>query len=444
MSFARRRLHSTTFYRPEMAYNGYTLFTPMALSIPGTDYDAISRQTSTAWLVDMEGNIVHSWQLPGKVRMHAELLPNGNLLCAVDDPGIPKGHLQLPFSGPELFEIDWDGNIVWKYHNLMMECHDRARLKNGNTLIIQYYEIPKEIAAKVKGGVPGSEKDGIMWGYALKEINPEGKVVWDWLPHEHLDFELDAITPLCPRYLWPGFNSIDELPDGDIIACSFHTSNLYIISKETGEVKWRWGQNKISFPHDPHMLSNGNIIVLDNGRFHTDVYFPPDFSRIVEVNPATNEIEWVYKAGNPVDFYTTYIGGCQRLPNGNTLICEGAMGRFFEVSPKGELVWEYINPFYAQAGGNFGLNNSVYRCFRYGPDHPALQGKILDPQKYQAWNKLYAGNFFGKTSGHNGSYLPAAKGCGKMVQNYQNYQPGASSFDAREDKVVSKLKNLGY
>jgi hypothetical protein len=82
------------------------------------------------------------------------------------------------------------------------------------------------------------------------------------------------------------------------------------------------------------------------------------------------------------------ISGAERLPNGNTLICEGAKGRVFEVTATHEIVWEYVNPFFA-SNLRFGDRvNFVFRAHRYGPDHPALQGKDLDPDRYARYNNL--------------------------------------------------------
>ncbi len=388
MSHARRSMHSVTRYEPHKTYNGFTLFSPMT-EVPGN-----------VWLIDMQGRLVHRWQIPGWIRMHPVLLPNGNILF-----GLYTGKGAIPESewvGGDVVEMDWDGNIVWKYADPYMDTHDRFRMKNGNTLIYRYVKVPKRIAAKVKGGVPGTELNGDIWGYAVQEISPEGKAVWEWITYEHLDPELDGIAPLTKywRWMWPGWNSIVECPDGNIMACSFATSNLLIIDKSTGDIKWRWGQDEISFPHNPSMLDNGNVLVLDNGRYHLNLW-PPDYSRVIEVNPSTNEIEWEYREDNPVDFYTTFIGGCQRLPNGNTLVCEGAMGRFFEVTPRGEIVWEYVVPFYAArrvgAIGDiaYGLTNATYRCTRYGPDYPGLQGKKLTTEKLELWNQLYGPDALG-------------------------------------------------
>jgi hypothetical protein len=68
-----------------------------------------------------------------------------------------------------------------------------------------------------------------------------------------------------------------------------------------------------------------------------------------------------------LSFFSSYISGVQRLPNGNTLICEGLTGRIFEVTPGREIVWEYISPHFHPMQV-FGVSNAVFRAFRYGPE----------------------------------------------------------------------------
>ena len=446
MSFARRALQSVTLYRPDKTYNGFTLFTPMTGS------------PSNTWLIDMQGRLLHRWKLAGWVRMQAVLLPTGNLLYAIWNPEGP--FREVPFAGGEIVEADWDGNIVWRYSEPYMDSHDWVRMKNGNTLIQKYMPVPKDIAAKVKGGIPRSEREGVMWGYCLQEITPDKKVAWEWLSYEHLDPELDALTPLCPRCFWPLWNSLVELPDGNIMTCSPYTDNITMIDKTTGDIKWRWGKAIISFAHNPSLLDNGNILLFDNGRYGPT----PTHSRVIEVNPSTNQIEWEYKADNPVDFYSNYIGGCERLPNGNTLICEGSMGRLFEVTANGEMVWEYIVPFYARhavagwGGIDIGMSNSTFRTHRYGPDYPGLQGNKLTPEKLDLWNRLYGPEAFG-TVGRPfwpgmGAISVAKKGEPlekKEVEAEEEPKPSAArprgeipSATQKEEKVRSRLERLGY
>lgn len=78
-------------------------------------------------------------------------------------------------------------------------------------------------------------------------------------------------------------------------------------------------------------------------------------------------LDWTYVAPNPPDFFSEHISGAGRLPNGNTLICEGSPGHFFEVQLDGTVVWDF--------DGNAG----VFRAYRYGPDYPGFEGIDLTP-----------------------------------------------------------------
>ncbi len=112
------------------------------------------------------------------------------------------------------------------------------------------------------------------------------------------------------------------------------------------------------------------------------------------MDPSNNEVAWEYSGDPLISFYSYHISGAERLPNGNTLITEGAPGRIFEVTHNKEIVWEYINPFRSNGGGGGGGNaaNSVFRAHRYGPDHPGLQGRDLDPSRFANINRMYGGS----------------------------------------------------
>jgi len=306
----------------------------------------------------------------------------------------------------------------------------------------------------VQGGIPPQKILGMdlpLHGNVIQEITPQGKVAWEWIGYKHFDPVLDCFAPLQLRLAWVGLNSLEELPNGDIMLCSFGCDNLFIIDRSSGDIKWRWGKGFISMPHNPTMLDNGNILVLNNNRYNVD-YFPPEGSRVVEVNPATNEIEWEYRPENPVDFVTTYIGGCERQPNGNTLICEGGMGRFFEVNTTGEIVWEYIVPFYNHRDtlSPYGLSNCTFRCHRYDPDYPGLQGKQLDPDKLDMWNRLYGPEAFkpyGPASGYTAQTLVEGKASSEIATDQSAPAPAARPTAGNPDKkkkMESRMKRLGY
>jgi hypothetical protein len=102
------------------------------------------------------------------------------------------------------------------------------------------------------------------------------------------------------------------------------------------------------------MVDDGNILIFDNGTYR-------GYSKAVEVDPETDEIVWEYEDGD--NFYSPFRSGVQRLPNGNTLICESDSGRIFEVTPEGEVVWDYWSPFLGQGEAHQGRH--VYRATRY-------------------------------------------------------------------------------
>jgi hypothetical protein len=105
-------------------------------------------------------------------------------------------------------------------------------------------------------------------------------------------------------------------------------------------------------------------LIFDNGPDRLDQVFP--FSRVIEVNPANNGIAWKYQEALADNFYSSRISNAQRLPNGNTLINEGLFGRFFEVTPHSEVVWEYVNPYFVPASRPApAQTNSVFRAYRY-------------------------------------------------------------------------------
>jgi len=68
------------------------------------------------------------------------------------------------------------------------------------------------------------------------------------------------------------------------------------------------------------------------------------YSRILEIDPPAKKTVWQYQADPLEEFFSVNRGGCQRLPNGNTLITESNEGRVFEIAQTGEVVWEFYNP----------------------------------------------------------------------------------------------------
>jgi len=330
--------------------------------------------------------------MPTSPRNHAVLLPNGHLLYAARAPLPPVSDMSVPRHwgvGGGIIEVDWEDNLVWKYVD-KRQSHTFYRMKNGNTMFPRFQVVPDETAVRVKGGILGTEDRGKMWTDGLHEVTPDGEVVWKWSAADHLDPNVHAMCPLSYRGDWTHMNSCEELPDGNILISCRNIDTIFIIDKGTGNIKWEWGPGEISHQHAPTVLDNGNILLFDNGAHRQDGSLI-SYSRVVEINPVTNKIVWEYKGDPPQSYYSALISNCQRLPNGNTLICEGLKGRVFEVTRDGEVVWQYTNPFYAPDPykPHWGCSNSLFGAYRYMPDYPGLKGKDLNPGNLAWVNGVY-------------------------------------------------------
>ena len=247
---------------------------------------------------------------------------------------------------------------------------------------------------------------------AIYEVTPKGDIIWRWVAGDHLDefgwtaeelalvratkaisyLTINVMKPLGPNR-WFGAGDARFNPDNIIIG-SRQANIIAIIDKGTGKIVWRLGPDyppaapgprklpapvdQISGQHDPQIIPEGlpgagNLLIFDD---QGEAGYPPaklNFtggSRILEIDPVKKQIVWEYSAsdtGRPEwTFYSSFISNVRRLPNGNTFIDEGMNGRFFQVTPAGEIVWEYVSPYFGEApfgpGGKAVVTNWVYRA----------------------------------------------------------------------------------
>ena len=226
-------------------------------------------------------------------------------------------------------------------------------------------------------------------------------------------------------------NGIAYNAELDQIALSIHAfSEIWIIDHSTtteeakgstggksgkgGDLLYRWGNpraywqgseddRQLFSQHDVNWIPRGypgagHLTVFNNGRDRPD---GENYSSIIEFIPpvdgsgqyvrAAGEAfgpsvaAWTYTAEKNTDFYSSFISGARRLPNGNTLICDGEHGTLFEVTPGGKTVWKYVNLVsMPERGGMRGpggrsLRNAVFKVHRYGLDFAGLAGRDLTP-----------------------------------------------------------------
>ncbi len=345
-------------YDPEKAYPGFTLFAPL------TGGGLIE-------LIDMQGAVAHSWKMPYSPGLYGYLTERGTLFYngkVPDEEGSERFIAEKGWKAGAALEVDWDGNVLWEL-NQPDHHHDGVLLRNGNVLLLCLGEVPQEINQALQVGRPGPPHEGPMYADYLVEMARDGEVVWEWHSWEHLDPRIDKpIFPQDDREEWTHGNTVAEMPDGHILISLRDLNTIAIIDRATGDFRWRYGPGMLAQQHAPAPLDSGHILVFDNGTHRTDSFMP--YSRVLEIDPETSEVVWSYEEQQNVDFFSPHLSSAQRLPNGNTLICEGTFGRFLEVTAEGETVWEYVNPHFNHPPGkpDKPIRNAVFRAYRYSPD----------------------------------------------------------------------------
>ena len=330
----------------------------------------------------------------------------------------------------EFIQEGWDGQEEWSFTNwdddgtgIMMSRQHHDFQREGNP--VGYYAPGQEFVDQGETLILGHKSKVIpetgreVEDDAIYEVDWNGNLSgFEWYAADHFNeygFDESAEEELKGSGGWLHLNSMSLLGEnhwydetGDerfnpenIIICSRHANFIAIISRATGNIVWRVGPDFLEGtpeynlgqfvgPHHSHMIpkglpGEGNILIFDNGG--RSGYGGPtgsprytrDYSRVIEFNPVTLEIVWQYGAESGEEkFFSSYISSAQRLPNGNTLITEGANGRLFEVTPGKEIVWEFISQSTDQKG------NAVYRAYRIPPEW--VPG---NPAGYAEWATLY-------------------------------------------------------
>lgn len=317
-------------------------------------------------LVDMEGALVHAWDVTGRSTNGCYLLENGNLW--MNEKGPQPGAMQAG-AGGYLREYDWGGRIVWE-HRDDFHHHDGRRLSNGGAVYLAWELLSDDQAARVQGGIPCSEHSKGIWGEVVREVDAVGRIVWEWRSATLIDQY--AIHRNAPRAEYGHANTLSVLPGGDYLVSFKNLNLLVIVSRAMGEVTWSYQSDTLSGQHDAQMTEAGTILVFANGLYNSDLLH----SKVLEIDPTTHEVVWTYtQRDNPMAFFSPHISGCQRLSSGNTLICEGAKGCLFEVTPEGDVVWEFVSPDWG-SHPKFGPMNWVFRARRYAVDGPEIRNRI--------------------------------------------------------------------
>jgi hypothetical protein len=294
-----------------------------------------------AVLVDMAGDVVHSWSRPGfKSWARAHLYGNGDLLV-------------ITIGYPHLMKLNSSSELIWEWNKAAHHDFD-VRPDGSMAVLVQ------ETASRT------DFRDGESFlADSVILLDPEGRPTRrvsvleafersrrysSWLDEHPLPGDRDPLHT----------NSVEIFHRNGRMFALLSIRNIdtvAVLDMEAGQIVWAttgpWHKQ-----HEAQFVEGG-ILLFDNLGMG-------DQSRVLELDEEARQISWSFTEPG---FYTKRAGAQQRLANGNTLMTESDNGRLLEVTRAGTVVWEFINPVSTEVDGREVILG-IARAERIPPDFP--------------------------------------------------------------------------
>jgi hypothetical protein len=362
-------------YDEAKAQPGYTLYT-LAPDL-------------SAHLIDMNGREIHRWFVP-KEKVMPEAIKSARTFFGFLEPQVEGGHLfpngdlllvyeikSLGIPATPLVKLNKDSQIIW-----------RTEVKSHHSIQVvgdKIFALTGTFTRPVEKAIPGARYRPYM-GERVSVLDSEGRALSS---HSILQaiansksLRLAEQIPLDPRADAVHSNSLDVLTDqtarsipgakpGNVLLSLRNLDMLVVLDLESDQIVWalRGGWRK---QHDAKVLRNGHILLFDNeGGLRKSAK-----SRVLEVDPRTGGVIWSYEGtdNDPLDS-SENRGGAQRLTGGNTLISEANAGRILELTPDGQVVWEYVNALRDDENGKKLIASLGLTVTRYDRSYLSFLGK---------------------------------------------------------------------
>lgn len=312
---------------------------------PGLNF-VVSAHVPGAALMDASGAVLHRWerafreiwpdvQLPkGGARMRAgktehwrraQLYPNGDVLVVFEGLGIAR--------------LDRDSNLLWASYN--RAHHDMHVTDAGEIYVLTRRA---HVVERVNATEPiledfvtvlsadGEELRSVSVLECFENSDEFGSIWTESARRKGDIFHTNSVEVLDGRAAAaaPAFSSgrvLTSLRALDVVA---------VLDLDAVEVVWAFRDDFVN-QHDPKVVGTDHLLLFDNQSGGGP-------SRVLEYDLGNLERVWSYAGTDAAPFYSQRCGVAERLSGGNTLVTESMQGRVFELTPEGEIVWEYRNP----------------------------------------------------------------------------------------------------
>lgn len=322
----------------------------------------LSGHAAEAVLADVQGRTLHRWRCP-LLRLWPELRarPDAKELEYWRRAHLfPDGGLLAIYEGIGVVRLDAASHVLWSRRGGFH--HDLAVREDGAILLLerQPRQIPRlhprrrvvEDFVTVLGPA-GEVRERISLLESFERSPWSGLVAGRRARHGDI-FHTNSLELLDGRLA----GTLPAFRAGNLLVSVRELDALAVVDPAARRVVWAltgpWRRQ-----HEASLLASGRLLLFDN------LGLAPDRSRVIEVDPADGSIRWQFAgdAGSPL--FSRTLGSCQRLANGNTLVVESQGGRALEVTPRGDVAWEFHNPHRAGAQGE--LVAALYDMVRLPP-----------------------------------------------------------------------------
>ena len=314
--------------------SGVTVIDPGRVN-PGVNL-YVSGHGPEATLMDQNGEILHRWKLDFE-QAFPEKRPSLGTTCIRRAKLLPNGDLLAIYQGAGMIKLDLRSNLLWSSD---LNFYNDFFVEPDGTV----YGITKDAVSRTD-----IRSSGPILEDAIVVLNSEGELVdrLSLLDAFAKSPYSDLIYPL-PDYPDIFHSNTIEVMDGSLQELGSYLSQgrvlvslrevdiVAFIDLDANSVERAW-RGPWKRQHEPNVLDTGQVLIFDN-------LGAAGQSRVLEFDPETTDIDWEYRGTSEQPLSSPEAGSAQRLANGNTLITESERGRAIEITPNGEVVWEFVSP----------------------------------------------------------------------------------------------------
>jgi hypothetical protein len=273
----------------------------------------------------------------------------------------------------------WQGRVNWSQGEDVIADSSYSTLAvlhaaDGYTTDSHEFQITPQGTAIINATTPvkrdlkklGGPVDGTVLDDIVQELDIRtGRVLWEWHSLGHVPLSASYMKPVgSDLFDYFHLNSVQQLPDGNLLVSARHTWAVYEISRRTGRIIWTLGGKhssfrfgpgaKFSWQHDAR-LTGDTLSLFDDASDGPEQEERQSSAKILRLNMLTRRATLAHRYTHSPSLVSISQGNTQRLPNGNLFVGWGADPEFSEYAPNGKQIFN----------ASFVLGVNTYRAYRF-------------------------------------------------------------------------------